>query len=88
MADVVEMKPGNEWKIFRAGEFVGRIEKHWIGGGKRRREFYKALAPDGVELGFHAGLTEAHSAILRDESEGRPRDPDNPKIRRAPGWHY
>jgi hypothetical protein len=88
MADIVEMRPGTEWRIFRAGQFVGRVELHWIGGGKRRREFYKALALDDIELGFHTGLSEAHMAILEDEAKGQPRSPDNPRLKRADGWRY
>lgn len=83
--DVVELGPGT-WSVLRAGDRVGEVTLRHL--GRHRRQFYRAEANDGVELGFFATLSSAHTAVLADDAEGCPRDPRNPRIRRAPGWHY
>jgi hypothetical protein len=83
--DVVEMQPGS-WRIFRAGARVGEISLRYL--GRHRRIFYRAQAVDEVEIGYFATLGDAHAALLADDAEGCPRDPVNPRMRRAPGWRY
>jgi hypothetical protein len=67
-----------------AGANVGGITRHQL--GRNKRDFFRAEAIDGVELGFHATIAAAHAAILSDDAEGKPRDPTNARLRLPPGF--
>jgi len=86
--DIIEVNPGKEWRVLLAGQFIGRIEMHWLGSGKRKRQFYEARASDGVEIAVCPSVQLAHQEILDDDAKGRPRDPKNPRMKMAEGWHY
>jgi hypothetical protein len=81
--DLVELSRG-KWRVHLAGKNIGEISLRHL--GRHRREFYRAEALDGCELGYFPALSEAHTAVLADEVKGCPRDPHNPSQRLPDGW--
>jgi hypothetical protein len=65
-----------------AGTVLGTVALTRL--GRQAREFYRARAVDGCDLGLHSDRADAIAAVVEDAEDGHPRSARNPMQRYRP----